>query len=237
MKLQYLGDARDAFKWDVLHWICTRSSPHFEELVFVPMLTPDIAQSNEGKTPHERFACRDFIRPFVDSLQHEPRSLGRIAALGSAEFNTPAFRVSLFAPSGHIGEGEQRAQYWSGFAPEKYTNAVVFFDPDNGFETKTQHATKWVRHLELKHFLSRLPETSVAVIYQHRPRRKWVDLFADLKDSLSYAHTAVAVHESNLAFVAIAGNAPAGRRIVAAINSYADEHPVVCHTMLKGCHV
>jgi hypothetical protein len=201
------------------------------------MLTPDIEHSNEGNTPHQWFACREFIRPFVDSLRHEPRSLERIAALGSAEFNTPAFRVSLFAPSGHIGAGKQRAQYWSGFEPEKYENAVVFFDPDNGFETKRQHATKWVRHLELKHFLSRLPETSVAVIYQHRPRRKWVDLFADLKDSLSYAHTAVAVHESNLAFVAIAGNAPAGRRIVAAINSYADEHPVVCHTVLRGFHV
>jgi hypothetical protein len=27
MKLQYLGDARDAFKWDLLHWICTRAEP------------------------------------------------------------------------------------------------------------------------------------------------------------------------------------------------------------------
>lgn len=234
MKLQYLGDARDAFKWDVLHWICTKSSPHFDELVFVPMLTPDIEKSKEGQTPHQWFACRDFIRPFVASLQHEPRSLERISTLGSAEHNAPAFRVSLFAPADHIGAGNQRTQYWASFEPEKHENAVVFFDPDNGFETKTQHATKWVRHLELKDFLSRLPKTSVAVVYQHRPHRKWVDLFADLKDSLSYAHTAVAAHEGNLAFVAVAGNASAGRRIIDAIKSYADEHPVVCHTVLRG---
>ena len=45
MKLQYLGDARDAFRWDLLHWMCTRSSPCFRELVFVPMLTPDVQAS------------------------------------------------------------------------------------------------------------------------------------------------------------------------------------------------
>ena len=236
MKLQYLGDARDAFKWDLLHWMCTKSSPHFDELAFVPMLTPDIEKSNEGQTPHQWFECRDFIRPFVASLKKEPRSLERITTLGSSEKNAPSFRVSLFAPSEYIGSGNQRAKYWASFEPEKYENAVVFFDPDIGLETKTQHGTKWVRHLELKHFLSRLPKTSVAVVYQHRPHRKWVDLFADLKDSLSYAHTAVAAHEGNLAFVAMASNASAGRQIFATMKSYTDEHPVVCHTVLRGKH-
>ena len=234
MKLQYLGDARDAFKWDLLHWICTKSSPYFDVLAFVPMLTPDIENSNEGHTPHQWFKCRDFIRPFVTSLKKEPRSLEGITALGSAEQNAPSFRVSLFAPSEYIGSGNQRAKYWASFEPERLDNAVVFFDPDNGFETKTQHGRKWVRHLELRHFLSRLPKTSAVVVYQHRPRRKWIDLFADLKDSLGYAHTAVAAHEGNLAFVAMAGNASAGRRIFAAIESYANEHPVVCHALLRG---
>jgi len=234
MKLQYLGDARDAFKWDLLHWICTKSSPHFDELAFVSMLTPDIEKSNEGKTLHERFQCRDFIRPFVDSLKEEPRSLERITTLGSVEQNSPSIRVSLFNPSKFIGSGSQRAEYWAGFEPEKFENAVVFFDPDNGFETKTQHETKWVRHSELKDWLSRLPKTSVTVVYQHRPRRKWIDLFPDLKNSLVYAHTVVAAHESNLAFVAMAGNASTGKRIIASIESYANEHPVVCHTVLRG---
>jgi len=236
MKLQYLGDARDAFKWDLLHWICTKSSPRFDEMVFVPMLTPDIEKSNEGQTPHQQFECRGFIRPFLDSLKKEPRSLKYISALGAIEQNAPSFHVSLFAPTKHIGSGNQRAEYWAGFEPEKFENAVVFFDPDNGFETQTQHGTKWVRHSELKHFLSRLPKTSVTVVYQHRPRRKWNDLFSDLKDNLSYAHTAVVAYEGNLAFVAIAGNESAGKRIFAAIKGYANEHHVVCHTVLRGDH-
>lgn len=234
MKLQYLGDARDAFKWDLLHWICTRSSPCFDKLIFVAMLTPDIEKSNEGKTPHQWFKCRDFVRPFLTSLKKYPRSLRRITALGSTEENVPSFHVSLFAPSRYIGSGNQRGEYWVGFKPENFENAVIFFDPDNGFETKTQHGKKWVRHSELKHFLSLLPKTSVVVVYQHRPRRKWIDLFADFKGNLGYAHTAVAAYEGNLAFIAMAGNASAGRRIFAVIEDYTNEHSVVCHTVLRS---
>ena len=41
MKLQYLGDSRDAFKWDLLHWLCTRAEPAFALLVFSSLLTAD----------------------------------------------------------------------------------------------------------------------------------------------------------------------------------------------------
>lgn len=237
MKLQYLGDARDAFKWDLLHWICTKSSPPFNELVYVPMLTPDNKDTNEGKTPDHWFECQGFIRPFVVSLKRAPRSLERISALGSVEQNAPSFHVSLFSSSKYIKPGKGRNDYWVGFAPEKYENSVVFFDPDNGFETKTCDAIKWIRHAELKRFLSLLPKTAVAVVYQHKPHRKWSDLFNDLKTSLSYVHTAVSAYEGNLAFVALAGNASAGRRVIAAVESYTRGHGVVCHNVLKNNHV
>jgi len=44
VKLQYLGDSRDAFKWDLLHWLCTRAEPAFARLLFVPLLTPDVCR-------------------------------------------------------------------------------------------------------------------------------------------------------------------------------------------------
>jgi len=236
MKLQYLGDARDAFKWDLLHWICTKSSPRFANLIFVPMLTPDSENSTEGKTPNKWFQCREFIRPFINSLKKEPRSLERISALESVEQNAPSFHVSLFSLSRYIEPDNRRNDYWVGFTPEEYENSVVFFDPDNGFETKTQHGTKWMRHTEVKHFLSRLPKSSVVVVYQHRPRRTWDDVFAGLMKSLDYTHTAVAAHEGNLAFVALAGNESAGRRVIAAVEKYANEHKIVRHKLLKDGH-
>ena len=236
MKCQYLGDSRDAFKWDLLHWICTRASPRFNELVFVPMLTPDIKGSNEGRTPHDWFECRDFIRPFVASLKAEARSLDRVAALGAVENDKPAFDVSIFGNGKHIGSGHRRADYWSGFVPENLENALVFFDPDNGFETETQCGEKWIRHMEVKEILARLPDTSVAVIYQHRPHRKWSDVFKGINAKLGYVHTAVAAYESNLAFVAIAKTAAGGNRLQVAIMNYAEGHPAVCHAVLREGH-
>ncbi len=229
MKLQYLGDARDAFKWDLLHWICTDAS--FSTLVFVPLLTLDDEDSGEGLTPHHRFKCQDFIRPFLDSLKEEPRCLTRISALGKLNHGKQ-FRVRVFAPDKLIGSGNGRSEYWSDLDPSELENAVVFFDPDNGYETKTQRGPKWIEHGELKRFLERLPETSVVVVYQHRPRRTWGEMFADLSNRLGYVHTAVAAHESNLAFIGMAGNDAAGKRIANSMEQYAKLHPAVTFTTL-----
>ena len=89
MKLQYLGDSRDAFKWDLLHWLCTRAEPAFARLLFVPLLTPDDAVPRDGRTPHAWFPCRPLIRPFVAGLAAAPRSLERIAVLGGLEDGDP----------------------------------------------------------------------------------------------------------------------------------------------------
>jgi hypothetical protein len=240
MKLQYLGDARDAFKWDLLHWLCTAST--FTNLIFVPLLTPDLEGSGEGLIPHHRFKCRDIIRPFLDSLKEEPRSLDRISALGSLD-PSRQFRVSVIAPQRVIGTGFKRRDYWTDFDPSTLENSVVFFDPDNGYETKTRYQTKkpigpkWIGHDELRNLFTHLPATSIAVVYQHKPHRKWSDLFRDLTENLVYVHTAVVAHESDLAFVAMAGNADTGKAITTAMHEYARRNPPVAFTsLLFGSH-
>jgi hypothetical protein len=231
MKLQYLGDARDAFKWDLLHWICTTSP--FSNLLFVPLLTPDRAGSGEGLTSHHRFNCQDFIRPFLDKLKDEPRCLNRISMLGKLD-SKKQFQVSVFGPERFILSGAKHSEYWSDFDVSTLENAVVFFDPDNGFETKRQYekkkqpGPKWIGHDELRELFDRLPQTSVAVVYQHRPFfRKWPALFNELTQNLAYVHTAVVVHESNLAFIGMAGNDEAGHHIASAMKKYADANPSV----------
>jgi hypothetical protein len=93
-----------------------------------------------------------------------------------------------------------------------------------------QRGSKWIRHDELRDLFARLPKTSVAVVYQHRPRRRWVDVFSDLAKGLGYVQTAVAVHESDLAFVGMANNDVSGNKIVSAMKAYADAHPTVRFT-------
>ncbi len=231
MKLQYLGDARDAFKWDLLHWLCTTSS--FSKLVYVPLLTED-DESNDGQTHHRRFPCQDFLRSFLDELKFRrlPPSLKQIASLGTVH-PVNKFEVSVFAPERIVGSGEMRGDYWIDFKPSTLGNTVVFVDPDNGFETITQYqrgkppGPKWIGHEELKSIFAFLPETSVVVVYQHRPMRTWDALFSDLGKNLVYVHSAVAAHESSLAFVAMAGNLVAGNKIASALDSYAAQHPTV----------
>jgi len=235
MKLQFLGDARDAFKWDLLHWVCTTSS--FSTLFYVPLLTPDDG-SGEGLISQHRFKCQDFIRPFLDMLKEEPRSLTRISKLGTLS-PEKQFQVLVFAPDRFIGPGSSRREYWSDFDPSKLENAVVFFDPDNGYVPKTHYEKKkplrpkWIGHNELKTMFARLPETSVAVVYQHRPKlMAMVELFAGLTTHLAYIHTAVVAHEPNLALVAMAGNATAGEQIASAMKEYSDNHRDVKYRLL-----
>ena len=109
---------------------------------------------------------------------------------------------------------------------------MVFFDPDNGFETKTKHGTKWIRHEELRSFLASPPKTSIMVVYQHRPRRRWEDVFLDLERNIDYAEFAAAAYEPNLAFVALAGKC-AAERVISAVNSYAARHPTVKYQRLR----
>jgi len=235
MKLQYLGDARDAFKWYLLHWICTTSP--FSKLVYVPLLTPDDKDSHDGRISHHQFECQDFIRPFLDSLKKEPRSLRRISALGTLN-PEKQFEVFVFEPERFIGSGAERREYWADFDASTVENSVAFFDPDNGYETKVQYEKnrrlerEYIGHDELRNLFAQLPETSVAVVYQHKPHRKWSVLFADLVTNLNYAHTAAAARESNLAFVAMAGNAAAGKHIATAMTQYAGKHRVVDFTSL-----
>jgi hypothetical protein len=62
------------------------------------------------------------------------------------------------------------------------------------------------------------------------PHRRWTDLFDDLTQNLAYVHTAVVAYESNLAFVAMAGNATTGKHIATAMKEYADRNPPVRFT-------
>jgi len=150
----------------------------------------------------------------------------RISVLGTLHAERQ-FPVSIFAPDRVIGSGAVRHEYWKDFDAKAFENSIVFYDPDNGFETRTQSGPKWIEHAELKNLFVRLPETSVALVYQHRPRRTWTDMFANLTERLAYVPAACAVHESTLAFIAMAGNVTAGVQIAAAMKKYAEAHPSV----------
>lgn len=227
MKLQYLGDYRDAFKWDLLHWLCTRSDPTFTSLAFVPLLTPDDPVRKDGQIHHTLFRARPEIHRFVEGLQKNADGLNAIQTLGRIEQGRQ-FSVTLYGPTAYVPKRSIRRQYWSAFDPKACAETIVFLDPDNGFETKTRRGTKWVLHEEVKWLLVDLPETAAVIVYQHRPRfRPWGQVFRDLAACLSYTAQADAVFEADLAFVLLARSPATFGRIAAAAQAYAEGHPKV----------
>ena len=131
------------------HWLCTRSAPAYAQLLFVPMLTPDIPASTEGRTPHERFDCRPEIRDFLVGLSAK-RSLNTVRGLGSIDPER-RFEVVIWPPKDrYVAVGANRACYWAGWSLDGLPNTLAFIDPDTGFETKTQKEERWVRHSEVE---------------------------------------------------------------------------------------
>ena len=217
MKLQYLGDSRDSFKWDLLHYLVTECD--FARLYFVPFLTRDDRESRDGNTPPHSFPCRQEILAFNRNLR-ESRDLNDIGDLGTLDARSQ-FEVSLFHPERHVEPGLDRGRYLVDFEPQTLDKTLVFFDPDNGFETETRRSVKWVRFSEIKDTLLKMPENSAIAVYQHRPRlRPWEAKFPLLFADLKYAPFAFAIYEANLAFVLLSKSEETHEKLTGATRLY-----------------
>jgi hypothetical protein len=233
MKLQYLGDANDAFKYDLLHWLCAHARPAYRSLLIVPMLTPDDPTSPDGRKPHAQFPCRPYVRGFLEDLVAGPRDLRRLRALGRLEVSAP-FEVEVFEPERLLCPGSERAAYWEGLEPGQIEDTLVFLDPDNGFEPAASRSNKHVLHEEVQMLVNGLGPRSSLVVYQHHPHQAWSDIFVGLQRSLHYAPYALAAHTSRLAFVILSGSREEYDRVQAAVTSYASDHPMVESTSLRA---
>jgi hypothetical protein len=168
VRLQFLGDARDAFKWDFIHFLVTGANPAFRRLVFVPMLTPDDPGSTHGQLPASRYDCEPQIRVFMNRLREEPRTMARVAELGRLP-GLPRFRVAVHAPSRFLGFGWERSAYWRSLVDRDMEGAVVLIDPDNGLEGRQQAGPLHIRCGELQRILDSSKPPPVVAVYQHRP--------------------------------------------------------------------
>lgn len=235
MKLQYLGDWRDAFKWDLLHWLCVDSAPAFARLVFIPLLTPDDQNPADGRIPPSRFRARPFIQAFVNSLSEAPRDLRRVTALGNAD---PGRHIDVVVHGydRHVPSRDRRGDYWADF-DWAHDNSIVFLDPDNGFETKTNRGDKWVLHAEVAQLVDNLPPSSAVVVYQHRPHETWNAVFAKLAESLSYVPFAAAAYDHGLAFVVASRSGSTYQRVVDAMRRYVAGHGQVRWAELRRVDV
>jgi len=160
LKRQYLGDARDAFKWEYQDLLCRQLG--YSELQIVPMLTPD-DETNEGSLHSTKFAAASEIHDFCEMLRRS-RSLDGLKLLPS--MTGADYRVRLHKPETIFLDLERDA-YFSNLHTEP--DQLVFVDPDIGFEPQGRHE-KHVAFADVKSLLDQATRSSAVSVYQHKRR-------------------------------------------------------------------
>ena len=159
MKLQYLGDSKDSFKWDYQDYLT--HSLGFELLNILLMMTPD-DNTNEGKTKPDWFPARNEIIQFCNNIRTK-RNLSIIKSLPSKTGS--AYQVNLHKPNIYITKNSRKL-YYSEFDSE--IDQVVFLDPDNGFEPEKSINEKHVSYNDISRILEQISDSDfVNIHYKH----------------------------------------------------------------------
>ncbi len=178
IKLQYLGDRRDFYKYDLL--LQLGRTLHLG-LTVIPMLTPDDG-SGQGRLDEYKHGSRDKgLWKFLRSPgEHGPREFGHVA-----EYLNDRGIKTRFVPEGYLEE-DNRADYFARVAEQDLKDCIVFLDPDTGLKTPSASARnpKYLRYPELRDIYRRMSEGSVLVVYQHMPREPHCKVLEKLSQRL-----------------------------------------------------
>ena len=220
MKLQYLGDSKDSFKWDYHDYLTTAIG--FNTLSILLMMTPD-DNTNDGRTKPDWFPARKEIIHFCNKL----RSKRDIAVIKNLPLETGAkYHVSLHKPEINITKNN-RSSYFSGLS--EYDRQIVFLDPDNGFEPEGNYNEKHVRYPEILTILDQIPSNSIVSVFQHFRRIKFAEDFRRIKERLSDALSSVyatAIFWHQLMFVLISKSETSITQIRKVNGKYSEFYPV-----------
>jgi hypothetical protein len=184
------------------------------------MLTPG-DRSNDGNrrlVPHRQAAS---LAEFLETCVAEGRrDVREIAAYFSAHHFT--YRSYGDEPAKYLTR-VSRAEYFASIPDAALRRSVVFFDPDNGMEPAGGATTAHLKYEELLSILNRMDRQSIAVVYQHLPRKRadvfWRETAAALRRQLGDRVGYVAA--GDVAFYCIARSVSAGRRLEAALEQFA----------------
>lgn len=220
MKLQYLGDSKDSFKWDYHDYLTNALG--FQTLYILLMMTPD-DNLNEGKTKPEWFPSRPQIIGFCRTLRSR-RDLEYITSIPSV--SKASYRIQLHNAD-KIFSRESRVTYFLGLNSEE--NQVVFLDPDNGFEPATRYNAKHVCYSEALSILQQISSDSIISVFQHFRRIKFEQDFKRIRQRLNELNTIVyttAIYWHQLMFVLISRSKKSIQKVNSINKAYASNYPV-----------
>lgn len=216
MKLQYLGDSKDSFKWEY-HSRLT-SALGADELCLALMMT-DNDSTGEGKTRPELFPASDNVIDYCNSLR-ECKSIGelhRLPVLTGAGYSVKVVDESVrFVHAG-------RREYFSSL--EIRGRQVIFLDPDNGFAPEKSFGEKHLSYEDIQFLTDRMDCGSVISVFHHFRRVSFPDDYAKISEKLDGLYT-TAVYWHSLMFVQIAKDRGVIEEVAWVNRNYADNRPV-----------
>src|SRR4030042_1762143 len=215
MKLQYLGDSKDSFKWDYHDYLTQEFRYPFLNIAL--MMTPD-DESNEGKSHPSLFPARSEIIEFCKHLR-EKRGLEEIRCLHEKKGSN--YTVEFLNGSTFI-TNQNRSQYFSGLSAN--TKQLLFLDPDNGFEPE-KSSERHVLYSDIASLIGQISNDSVISVFQHFRRKSFVEDFARIKHRL-YSGYATAIYWHSLMFVATGKSQKVIAQVSEANKKYSRTHPV-----------
>jgi len=216
MKLQYLGDSKDSFKWDYHDFLV--SELKYSLLNIALMMTPD-DDGNDGRTHPSLFPARQEVIDFCQYLRAN-RSVNSIKLL--PQKTGASYRVALHNNGEYIINGN-RATYFSNISRESHQ--LLFLDPDNGFEPEQSITDKHVGYGDVSRILEQVSRETVVSIFQHHRRLSFPDDFDRIRQRITSGYS-TAIYWHALMFVAIAKSKKTVERVTTANKKYAVANPV-----------
>ncbi len=211
MKLQYLGDSKDSFKWDYHDYMVTELGYPLFNIAL--MLTPDDG-GNDGKSHPSIFPARMEIIEFCHRLRKK-RSIESIKLL-------PATTGALYEIAFHMNidyfNNSNRIEYFSGL--NEKDSQVLLLDPDNGFEPEKSLNKKHVSYSDISKVLAQISEESVVSVFQHQRRKSFNEDFLRIRERIQSGYT-TAIYWHSLMFVAISKSEQVLNRVMEVNEKYA----------------
>ena len=214
MKLQYLGDSKDSFKWDYHDFLA--ASLDYPLLNIALMMTPDDG-GNDGKSHPSLFPARKQVIDFCHLLR-ESRSIEAVKTLPHKTGSS--YKINLHNTGTHFFD---RHIYFSNL--NGIENQVLFLDPDNGFEPEKSRNEKHVTYQDIKHILDQIPEESIVSVFQHHRRKSFTDDFAQIRDRVEFGFS-TAIYWHSLMFVQITQSEVALKKVLEINKQYSTTNPV-----------
>jgi len=177
MKLQYLGDSRDSFKWHYHDYLMNNNS-RARSFGYIPMLRPDNGTS-EGSTNSHNYESSDEIQEFCGLLRMN-RDIHSITLL--PKYTGSNYRVEIHNPSTYYSLNSSD-KYFKG---PLYTN-ICLVDPCTGFEPANPN-NNHIKYRDIAYYINTLPKRAVFSIYQHFRRKNFAEDYIDSSRKLKSLH-------------------------------------------------